>query len=286
MNTREAKIIVSATIIDDILCLALLGVIIGAIKPDADTLSIAFNAAIVAAFVLFMFLFISRVKKIAGRRRRRQQRANLKRTGDPDACACEEPKPMGEFSSLGLAIIVCLGLAAVSVNIGLAAIIGAFLAGMIFAEFKDTIPCEHNFNVITYFMLPFFFIWVGMEVQFDRVTMDILPLLGMILVVAFVTKYLAGFIGGKMGKLSNDSSHLIGVSFIPRGEVGIIVATIGLSSGVFLPPLFTVIILMALITSMITPPLVNHAYRKIEKHRAETFDELFHERGETQDPEE
>ena len=286
MNTREAKIIVSATIIDDILCLALLGVIIGAIKPDADTLSIAINAAIVAAFVLFMFLFISRVKKIAGRRRRRQQRANLQRTGDPDACACEEPAPMGEFGALGLAIIVCLGLAAISVNIGLAAIIGAFLAGMIFAEFKDTIPCEHNFNVITYFMLPFFFIWVGMEVQFDRVTADILPLLGMILVVAFVTKYLAGFIGGKIGKLSNDSSHLIGVSFIPRGEVGIIVATIGLSSGVFMPPLFTVIILMALITSMITPPLVNHAYRKIEKHRAETFDELFHERGETQDTEE
>jgi Kef-type K+ transport system membrane component KefB len=286
MNTREAKIIVSATIIDDILCLALLGVIIGAIKPDADTLSIAFNAAIVAAFVLFMFLFISRVKKIAGRRRRRQQRANLRRTGDPDACACDTPEAMGEFSSLGLAIIVCLGLAAVSVNIGLAAIIGAFLAGMIFAEFKDTIPCEHNFNVITYFMLPFFFIWVGMEVQFDRVTADILPLFGMILVVAFITKYLAGFVGGKMGKLSNDSSHLIGVSFIPRGEVGIIVATIGLSAGVFLPPLFTVIILMALATSMITPPLVNHAYGKIEKHRAENFEELFHERGETQDPEE
>ena len=285
MNTNEAKLIVSATIIDDILCLALLGVIIGAIKPDASTLSIAVNTVIVAGFVLFMFFFISRVKKIAARRRRRMQQRTMKKTGTEDTAAFSgEPAPMGELSALGLAVIVCLGLAALSVNIGLAAIIGAFLAGMIFAEFKDTMPVEHNFNVITYFLLPFFFIWVGMEVQFssDRVTASIIPMLCAILVVAVLTKYVAGYLGGKMGKLSNDSCHLIGVSFIPRGEVGIIVATIGLTSGVFLPDVFTIIILMALITSVITPPLVSHAYRRVEKNRSAAFEEVFKEHDDTQ----
>lgn len=283
MGTNEARLIVSATIIDDILCLALLGVIIGAIKPNADLASIIINAVIVAVFVLFMFFFISKVKKMAAIRRRRQEKHILVEEHADPSCACAtEPVPMGELSSVGLAIIVCLGLSALSVNIGLAAIIGAFLAGMIFAEFKSTIPCEHNFNVITYFMLPFFFIWVGMELQMDRVNLSMLPLLCAILVVAIITKYAAGYIGGKMGKLSNDSSHLIGVSFIPRGEVGIIVATIGLSSAVFTPDMFTAIILMALITSIIAPPLMTHAYRKIEKNRAAAFEEIIVE-GHTDD---
>jgi Kef-type K+ transport system membrane component KefB len=280
MNTNEAKLIISATIIDDILCLALLGVIIGAIGDDATTGTVVFNAIVVAAFVLFMFLFVSRVKKMAAvRRRRMQQRAHKKYGHEDPTAAIDDPKPMGEKGALGLAIVVCLGLAAFSANIGLAAIIGAFLAGMIFAEFKDTLPVEHNFNAITFFLLPFFFIWVGMEVQFSSDMLSVLPLLGMVVAVAIVTKYVAGYLGGRMGKLSKDSCHLIGVSFIPRGEVGIIVAVIGLNSGVFTQSVFAVIILMALITSIMTPPLVTHAYRKMERNRSAVIGELFPEKG-------
>jgi len=276
MQTNEAKLIISATIIDDILCLALLGVIIGAIKPDASTFSIVLNAVIVAVFVLIMFVFVARVKEIAGRRRKRKQKQKEKHVDPTAEIACDcDPPPMGEFSSVGLAILVCMGLAALSVNIGLAAIIGSFLAGMIFAEFKESIPCEHSFNAVTYFMLPFFFIWVGMELQFDRINPDIKWLLLAVVLVAIVTKYVAGYIGGKMGKLSNDSCHLIGISFIPRGEVGIIVATIGLSTAVFSPDMFTVIILMALITSMMVPPLMTHAYKKMEKNKASAFEDIF-----------
>ncbi|MDR0335439.1 MAG: cation:proton antiporter [Methanomassiliicoccaceae archaeon] len=276
MNTNEAKLIVSATIIDDILCLALLGVIIGAIKPGATTMSIVINAVIVAAFVLFMFLFISRIKSLAERRKRlhiklKEKRRKNSEEPDPDVPA----KRMSEFSALGLAVIVCLGLAAVSVNIGLAAIIGAFLAGMIFAEFRDTLPVEHNFNAIIYFILPFFFIWVGLEVHLTKGMIDILPLFIEVLAVAVITKYVAGYIGAKMGKLSNDSAHLIGVSFIPRGEVGIIVASIGLTSMVFTQDVFNVVILMALITSIMTPPLVAHAYRKMEKNRSAVIGDIF-----------
>ncbi len=275
MDSMEAKLIISATIIDDILCLALLGVIIGMIQPEASTQSIVINAVIVIAFVLFMFLFISKIKEFATRRKKKvaEKKRAIALSNGEDVCDCEaEPESMEELGALGLAILVCMGLAAVSVNIGLAAIIGAFFAGMIFAEFKDTVPCEHNFNVITYFMLPFFFLWVGMEVQFDRVLeygTDILILLVAVLIVAVITKYVAGFLGSKTGKLANDSSHLVGISFIPRGEVGIIVATLGLRYNVFGPPIFTVIILMALITSMVAPPFITRAYLKVEKNRAE-----------------
>ena len=162
MDSMEAKLIISATIIDDILCLALLGIIIGMIQPDASMQSIIINAVIVIAFVLFMFLFISRIKDLATRRKKRisERKKAIALSNGEDVCGCETEQPMEELGALGLAILVCMGLAAVSVNIGLAAIIGAFFAGMIFAEFKDTVPCEQNFNAITYFMLPFFFLWV------------------------------------------------------------------------------------------------------------------------------
>jgi len=284
MNSTEAKIIVSTAVIDDILCLALLGVVIGMINPESTPVTIAITAMIVTVFILSMFLITSRIKMLASRRRKRKEKRMFLRM-ESDAhypVPPSAPEPMSEFNALGLAILVCIGLAGLSMYIGLAAIIGAFLAGMLFAEFRDTMPVEHNFNVITYFMLPFFFIWVGMNVHLDAVlNAEIMMMLVLIVIVAIVTKYVAGYIGARRaGHYSKDTAHLIGVSLIPRGEVGIIVAVIGLKGGVFGPDLFAVIILMALITSLITPPLVKSAYKKMEANRSAAYEEIFAERGE------
>jgi len=278
MNTKEAKLIVSTTIIDDILCLTLIGVIVSASNDSGSTLMTIINVTIVAVFILFMFLFISKIKRIAARRKERLARNNAKKEMQREDLKAEHAKRMSELSVLGLAILVCLGLSAFSMTIGLAAIVGAFLAGMLFAEFKDTVPVEHNFNVVTYFMLPFFFIWVGMNVHLNAITVDILVLLTLIVVVAIFTKWIAGYIGAiKFVKLSKESAHLIGLSMLPRGEVGIIVATIGLHWGVFHEDLFAVIILMALITSIIVPPMMTRMYKKIQENRAEAFEEAFKE---------
>jgi len=154
-------------------------------------------------------------------------------------------------------------MAALSTTIGLAGIIGSFLAGMLFAEFKDTMPCEENFNTVTSFMLPFFFIYVGMMVRFDDFELGLLPLLAALIVVAVFTKFVSGYYGARKGNLSKDSSVLVGVSMIPRGEVGIIVASIGLTIGVFTNQMFTTIMLMTLATSIIAPPLISWAYKRM-----------------------
>ena len=167
---------------------------------------------------------------------------------------------------MGIAVIVCIGMAALSTTIGLAGIIGAFLAGMIFAEFKDTIPCEQNFNTITAFMLPFFFLYVGMMVRFNNFDTTLIPLLLAMIVVAVLTKFIGGYYGSKMGRMSKDSSILVGVNIIPRGEVGIIVGSIGLSSGVFSESVYGVVIMMTLATSMIAPPLISWAYRRMKDY--------------------
>ncbi|MCL1811242.1 MAG: cation:proton antiporter [Methanomassiliicoccaceae archaeon] len=276
MSTKEAKIIIGAAVIDDILCLSLLAVISGIVAPDTDMTSIAINTVIVTVFLIIAFGFISRIRKIADRRRHRMieryRHADLH--GDlalsSEVSGFHEIKTHpSELSVLGIAILVCLGMAALSSTVGLAGIIGAFLAGMLFAEFKDSAPCEENFNTVTSFMLPFFFIYVGMMVKFDDFEIGLLPLLVALIAVAVLTKFISGYHGARKGKLSKDSSVLIGVSMIPRGEVGIIVASIGLTVGVFTNQMFTTIILMTLATSIIAPPLISWAYKRMYSHTHE-----------------
>jgi len=286
MNSTEAKIIISASVIDDILCLMLLAIFTGILAPgEKDMTQIAVNTATVIVFVVLMFWAISKAKYFADNRRRMLnglKKGGKKEPGSEIIVGCtpadyHETKPMTQLNALGLAVIVCLGLATLSTTIGLVGIIGAFLAGMLFAEFKDTIPCEQNFNVLTYFMLPFFFIWVGMLVDYREITFTIVPLLIAIVIVAILTKYVAGYVGTRMGgHLSKESANLIGVSMIPRGEVGIIVATIGLSAGLFDKEMFTTILLMAIITSIVTPPLVQHMWKKMMKKKepVETIDNV------------
>jgi len=273
MSSKEARIIIGAAVIDDILCLSLLAVISGVVTPDTNATNIILNTIIVCVFLIISFGFITYIKRFADRRRQKiLEKYKCADIHGDFSVGCEvstfhemKPRP-AKLSILGLAILVCLGMAALSTTIGLAGIIGSFLAGMLFAEFKDTMPCEENFNTVTYFMLPFFFIYVGMMVRFDDFTVGLLPLLAVLIIVAVLTKFVSGYYGSKMGKLSTDSSVLVGVSMIPRGEVGIIVASIGLTIGVFNNQMFTTIMLMTLATSIVAPPLISWAYKRMYTH--------------------
>ncbi|MDR3074531.1 MAG: cation:proton antiporter, partial [Candidatus Methanoplasma sp.] len=218
MGTKEARIIVGAAVIDDILCLSLLAVISGVVTPGTDMTSVIVNTVMVVVFLAFSFGFISMIRNGAERRRQRilDRYKNADIHGDliigSNAEDFRERRQHSELSILAIEILVCLGMAALSSTIGLAGIIGAFLAGMLFAEFKDTIPCEDNFNTVTSFMLPFFFIFVGMMVKFNSFDMKLLPLLAILIVIAVLTKFIGGYWGSRMGRLSKDSSVLIGVS--------------------------------------------------------------------------
>ena len=276
MGTREAKIIVGAAVIDDILCLSLLAVISGIVTPGTSMAAVVLNTIVVVIFLVFSFGFISTIRSRADRRRHamlEKYKKSKQISGDmiigSDVSEFHEKQKPSELSILGVAVLICLGMAALSSTVGLAGIIGAFLAGMLFAEFRDTIPCEENFNTLTSFMLPFFFIYVGMMVKLDNFDLGMLPLLLALMAVAVLTKFISGYWGARGGKLSKDSSVLIGVSMVPRGEVGIIVASIGLTLGVFTNQMFTSIILMTLATSIIAPPLISWAYGRMRRRRQE-----------------
>ena len=274
VNTIEGKIIIGAAVIDDILCLSMLAVISGIVDPDTNNATIIANTLIVIVFLIVAFSYISKIKKIAEKRKKimMAERKNFYRlTGElmvDEDSTLPKTRTYNANKATLLAMIVCLGMATISSTIGLAGIIGSFLAGMMFAEFKDTYPCETNFKILTAFLLPFFFIYVGMKVRLNDVSASILTLLIGLIIVAIVTKYVGGYIGARLGDVPKDSSVVIGMSMIPRGEVGIIVATIGLNLGIFTNEMFTAVILMAIATSIIAPSLITWAYHRMERIRA------------------
>jgi Kef-type K+ transport system membrane component KefB len=185
-------------------------------------------------------------------------KARRKIASRKEPAACGEQKRHG-ISPLPLAIIVCLGLSLAASFVGLAAIIVAFLAGMAFAEFKDKWPCEEDFHPINEFLVPFFFLFVGLNVNVAAFG-DVLILAVLVTVLAIATKFIGCGIGAR--GLGGKSATVIGVGMVPRGEVGIIVASIGLSMSVISPSMFSVVVFMSMATTIVAPPLLTWAFKR------------------------
>jgi Kef-type K+ transport system membrane component KefB len=172
---------------------------------------------------------------------------------------CVKKKRRFSFAPLPLAIIICLGLAFAADYFGLAAIIGAFLAGMVFAEFKDRWPCEDDFHPINQLLVPFFFLYVGMSVDLSSFG-DVLFIAVVITVLAIITKYIGCGIGSL--KLGRESANIVGVGMIPRGEVGIIIATIGFGMAAVSQNMFSVVVFMSMATTILAPFLLMWAFKR------------------------
>lgn len=240
LKTRAARTILGAAVIDDVLALVLLSIVVGiADSGGVNVISILGVLGISIAFLVFIgFGGISLVRRW------------------PDVFQA----PRFAESPLLPAIILCLGLAAIAAQIGLAAIIGAFLAGMIVAETRDKHDFEEEIAPLYAFFPPFFFAFIGLEVQLSAFTDPLLvAALVAVTLVAAVTKFAGAWLGAR-GRDARDAIT-IGIGMIPRGEVGIIVAGLGLTKGVIDGDIFTVIVGMSVLTTLITPPLLKRVLK-------------------------
>ncbi len=151
-------------------------------------------------------------------------------------------------------MILMLGLAALSAAIGLAAIIGAFLAGMVVGESSERDALEKETAPIAALFTPFFFGFIGAQIDPTVFgTPSTVALLLGITALAIVTKFAGSFLGAL--RVGRDRALLIGWAMVPRGEVEIIVAGLALAAGAFGPDLYLVVVGMVVITSMLVPPL-------------------------------
>jgi Kef-type K+ transport system membrane component KefB len=165
-----------------------------------------------------------------------------------------------------------LGLAALASVVGLAAIIGAFLAGMVVGESSERHALEAEVAPVAAFFTPFFFGFIGAQVDLAGLAnVDSLVLLAAITGLAVATKFIGAFIGA----LSQGRARatLIGWGMVPRGEVGIVVAGLGLSSGAIESEIYSVVVGMAIITTLIVPPFLPVLVRRAELSAEEDSDD-------------
>jgi Kef-type K+ transport system membrane component KefB len=159
-----------------------------------------------------------------------------------------------------LGLVLCLGLSVAAAFIGVAAIIGSFLAGMALAEASEDHPDMHRqINGVTEFLVPFFLVNIGMQLRLDVFrSSSVVILCVLVTLVALATKLFGCGLGAI--NLGFKRAAQVGMGMVPRGEVGIIVAQIGLSLAVIGPELYGVVLFMAVATTLIAPPFLKIFY--------------------------
>jgi Kef-type K+ transport system membrane component KefB len=157
-----------------------------------------------------------------------------------------------------LAVILAFGLAWLADRSGSAVIIGAFAAGLLLARTPQASEIEHGVTELGNFFVPLFFVSVGASVDvrvfnpLDPANRSTLVIGSVLIVVAIAGKFAAGY----AAPWSQVRKAVVGVGMIPRGEVGLIFAQMGLASKVFDAKLFGAVTLMVMVTTFIAPPLL------------------------------
>ncbi len=234
LNRRFSRIIVGAAVIDDVLALILIGIVSGVAEGD---LGVATLGLVVGAlgFVALGFVIARRARGL-----RREVFT----------------WPLFTDTPLVLAFLLMLGLAILAAYIGLAAIIGAFVAGLIVAETEAQDEIEHEIKPLASIFTPFFFAVTGAQLDLAALADPKLAVAALVLAaLGIATKVLAGVIGAR--GTGRWSALAVGVGMAPRGEVGIVVVTLGLSLGLLTPSLFSAVLVAVVLTTVAAPLLLN-----------------------------
>jgi len=237
---KVAYIVLGAAVFDDILALIVLALVKGLAKGEFQT--VEFSLLVIESVVFVGFLTWWG-PKLASRTHRWIEKLNI---------------PEGPFV---LSVILCLGLAELADVIGLAAIIGSFMAGIVIDELAGVYDLENKVKYVNEFLLPFFFVMMGAHLD-PRAFLE--PRLLFLILLVTVVAVLSKMIGSALACWREDWKTRIqtGICMVPRGEVGIIVGLIGLSLHVISQEIYTVVLGMSLLTTLITPPLIILSFRK------------------------
>ena len=239
LEGEASKIILAAAVIDDILGLLVLAVVSNIATERLNILGLLTTAALVVGFTGI----IAKWGNVAAGKLIPQVQARLQ---------------AGEVE-FNLAMIFLFGLALLAVYAGIAAIVGAFLAGMALADTVGDRVRDLTHGVTELFV-PFFLAGIGLQMNRDVFrNRSTLALMGIIVVAAVVSKLVGCGLGAL--HLGWTDAVRVGVGMVPRGEVGMVVAQLGLSMGVITKPVYGVVVCMAVLTTIIAPPLINLGFR-------------------------
>lgn len=249
LQTNESRIILGAAVIDDVLGLVILGVVTGLIqsfKSGGDTSVSILNIGFI---ILKAFGFLA-VSIIIG-----------------NIISSKLFQYLSRFRTRGflllLAIAFAFGYAILASIMGLAPIVGAFAAGLVLRNTAQFEEIEHSIRPVSDFFTPIFFVTIGAAVDvavfnpFVSENIQVLLIALILFVVAVAGKFASGLFIFQKG----INRSVVGVGMIPRGEVGLIFAQVGLTYAIFDSKMFSAVTAMVMLTTFIAPPLLTKLFK-------------------------
>ncbi len=248
LSTRTAKIILAAAVFDDVIGMVVLAVVAGsASSAGVQWLHLGVLTVEAVAFALFM-MFVA--PHIVHRIHPRVERLSTRN------------------APLVIALAICLFLSWLAAKIGMAAIVGAFFAGLMFADYAERWDLTPRVGGITSFLAPFFFFDIGARLNARWFTGNLLLAAMVVSLLAVISKV----IGCGLPQLSEGwpTVFRVGVGMMPRGEVALIVALVGLQSGIMGQSAYGIVVFMTAVTTLLAPPILRYLFRdEIKDRRAD-----------------
>ena len=244
MQTKEARLILGAAIVDDILAIAILSVVLTMVQTGnttPDIMEITFLILkILGLFVALLVGSILIVPRILHREKLWKSQGSIE----------------------GITTAIFFGGAGIAALVGLSPIVGAFAIGMAVASTRLIKQVEEYVHKLQIIFAPLFFAIIGAQVDLRGINLDVLLIAGILVFIAIVTKLLGCGLPSLIFLKDKSKAMRVGIGMVSRGEVGLIVAGIGATSGVLSGDVYTAIIVMIAVTTIITPIWLKKAYSK------------------------
>jgi len=249
IKTPEARLIIGAAVIDDILAIAILSVVVSMAGNGAEGIENIdiMNVIITILKVLGFFVIMLVVAVLV----------------IPKFITPRLWKAKGSVE--GITTASFFGAAALAGSIGLSPIVGAFAVGMALSSGKIFEKIHSYMEKLGLIFAPLFFVIIGAQVDLRAVNLEILILSGVIIVIAIVTKLGGCGLPAMYFLKSKTQGMRVGIGMISRGEVGLIVAGVGISTGILTSNVYSTIVIMVAATTIVTPIWLKMEYRKDQK---------------------
>ena len=253
MQTKEARLILGAAIVDDILAIAALSVVTTMVQTgDLTPAIINIIFLILKILGLFAVLLIGSVLVIP-------RILHIERLW------------RSEGSMEGVTTAAFFGAAGLAAFVGLSPIVGSFSVGMAVASTRVIKQVEEYVSKLGIIFAPLFFAIIGAQVDLRGINLEVLFLCGIIIAVAIITKLAGCGLPALIFLKDRARAMKVGIGMVSRGEVGLIVAGVGVSSGALSTDVYTTVIIMVALTTIITPIWLKIAYRKKENETSQMW---------------
>lgn len=244
MQTKEARLILGAAIVDDILAIAALSVVVtmvqtGNTEPAILDITLLIMQ-VLATFAAILVVSVLVIPRILHTERLWKSKGSLE----------------------GIVTAAFFGAAGIAAYLGLSPIVGAFAIGMAVASTRIIKQVHEYVDKLQIIFAPLFFAIIGAQVDLRGVNLEVLYLAGIMIAIAVATKLIGTGLPSMIFLKEKAQAMRVGIGMVSRGEVGLIVAGVGVSSGALSNNIYTAVIIMVAATTIITPIWLKMAYRK------------------------